>query len=73
MKNFGKDVLVPYRLASRFTNNAGAKYNALNIQGVAYDGTPITGQWKMDNLSSVELVITPDKSKWSKVCVLRNE
>ncbi len=60
----------PYRLASRFTNNAGARYNALNIQGVAYDGTPITGQWKMDNLSSVELVITPDKSKWSKVCVL---
>lgn len=60
----------PYRLASRFTSNAGAKFSANILQGVAYDGTPINGTWNLNNLSSVELVLTPDKSKWTRVCVL---
>ncbi|MCB9251456.1 MAG: hypothetical protein H6605_03265 [Flavobacteriales bacterium] len=62
--------IAPYRLASRFTNNAGARYNAQVIQGIAYDGTPMNSTWGMDNLSSVDLVITPDRTKWSKVNVL---
>lgn len=62
--------IAPYRLASRFTSNAGAKFTAAVIQGIAYDGTPINATWGLNNLSSVELVITPDRSKWSKVCVL---
>lgn len=60
----------PYRLASRFTGNAGAKFTATQIQGVAYDATPITNQWLLNQMSSVELVITPDKTKWTRSCVL---
>lgn len=60
----------PYVLASRFISNAGARYTATQLQGVAYDGTPINGTWGLNRLSGVELVITPDKSKWSKVNVL---
>ena len=60
----------PYRLASRFTSNAGAMFQATQIQGVAFDGTPINSTYNLSNLSSVELVITPDKSKWTRSCVL---
>ncbi|MFM9945895.1 MAG: hypothetical protein ACKVQB_11770 [Bacteroidia bacterium] len=61
----------PYRLASRFTNNAGAKFNATQIQGVAFDNSPVNNaQWGLNQLSSVEFVITPDKSKWTRACVV---
>jgi hypothetical protein len=62
--------VAPYRLASRFTGNAGAKFTATVIQGVAYDATPINATWGLNQLSGVELVLTPDKSKWTRSCVL---
>ncbi len=61
----------PYRLTSRFTGNAGAKFTANQIQGVGFDGSPVNNaQWALNQLSSVELVITPDRSKWTRSCVL---
>lgn len=60
----------PYRLASRFTSNAGAKFGATQIQGVAFDGTPTNSQWGLNQLSSIEFVITPDQKKWTRSCVL---
>ncbi|MCC6721893.1 MAG: hypothetical protein IT243_06795 [Bacteroidia bacterium] len=61
----------PYRLASRFINSGGsAKIPATSLQGIAYDGTPINNTWGLNHLSSIDLVITPDVTKWSKVCVL---
>ncbi|NUM31751.1 MAG: hypothetical protein HUU47_05440 [Bacteroidetes bacterium] len=61
----------PYRLASRYINSGGsAQIPATSLQGVAYDGTPINNTWGLNHLSSVDLVITPDITKWSKVCVL---
>ena len=60
----------PYRLASRFTGNAGAKFSSSQIQGVAYDATPQNNTWGLNQLSGVELVITPDKSKWTRACVI---
>ncbi len=62
--------IAPYRLASRFTNNAGAKYGSTTIQGVAFDATPINSTWGLNHLSGVELVLTADKSKWTRACVL---
>ncbi len=61
--------IAPYRLASRYTSNS-KKYQAVTTQGLAVDETVIGGTWGLQHLSGVELVITDDKSKWSKVCVI---
>lgn len=64
----------PYRLASRniestATPSPNRAYTA--VQGVAYNGTRPNAHWaNLDNLSSIDLVITPDESKWSQCLVL---
>ncbi|MCB0733073.1 MAG: hypothetical protein H6608_09380 [Flavobacteriales bacterium] len=64
----------PYRLASRNiyqgeATTIGTPYTG--VQGVAFNGTHPEADWhKIDNLSSIDLVITRDKSKWSKCLVL---
>ncbi len=64
----------PYRLASRNilpgeATTIARPYTA--VQGIAYNGTHPEGDWHdLGNLSSVDIVITRDKSKWSKCVVL---
>lgn len=64
----------PYRLASRniYPGEATTISRPFTlVQGVAYNGTHPEGDWhSLSNLSSVDIVITRDKSKWSKCIVL---
>lgn len=66
--------IAPYRLASR-----NIEYNAnpqpdrpyTLVQGVAYNGTRPNAHWaNLDNLSSVDVVLTKDESKWTQCLVL---
>ena len=66
--------IAPYRLASKnIPSNASPQpeRNYTLVQGVAYQGTQPPAHWfNLDNLASVDIVITPDKSKWSQCLVL---
>ena len=66
--------IAPYRLASKnIPANASPQpeRNYTLVQGVAYQGTQPPAHWfNLDNLASVDLVITPDESKWSQCLVL---
>lgn len=60
--------VAPYRLASNSASAASPGRPSQYVQAVAYGliGNNTIG---LDNLSSVDLVITPDKSKWSE-CIM---
>jgi len=47
----------PYRFASHFNDGPGISSSITNLA-------------KLENLNSVDIVITADKSKWSRVCVV---
>ena len=66
--------IAPYRLVSKnipstATPQPDLPYNG--VQGVAYQGTQPPSHWfNLDNLSSIDLVLTPDEWKWSQCLVL---
>lgn len=62
--------LAPYRLASRNRGSGAGRPDNLN-QGPAFDGARTPNEWGyISNISSVDIVLTPDESKWTKVLVL---
>ncbi len=66
--------IAPYRLVSRniaFTANSQPERDYNLVQGVAYNGIRPSRDWNnINNLSSVDIVLTPDESKWSQCLVL---
>ncbi|MBI1307141.1 MAG: hypothetical protein GC181_11115 [Bacteroidetes bacterium] len=68
--------IAPYRLASRDIYPADQNDPPIErpftlVHGIAYNGAHPENPWHdLSNLSSVDIVITPDKSKWSKCLVL---
>lgn len=60
----------PYRLASKNPTSATPQRPARLVQGVAFSGGATTPDWSLANLQSIDLVITPDKSKWTKCVVV---
>lgn len=67
--------IAPYRLASRniYSEDVTSPPSlpANGVQGVAFNGPRIINDWhNLENLSSVDIVFTKDKSKWSQCLVL---
>jgi hypothetical protein len=66
--------IAPYRLASRNIDPSATpqpERTSNQVQGMAYNGARSPLYWNnLDNLSSIDLVLTPDKSKWSQCLVL---
>jgi len=67
--------IAPYRLASRniYSEDVTSPPSlpANDVQGVAFNGPRIINDWhNLENLSSVDIVFTKDKSKWSRCLVL---
>lgn len=60
----------PYRLASRNTIAGTPQRNNRLVQGFAFEGATNTPDWSLANLNSIDLVITPDKSKWTRCVVI---
>ncbi len=59
-------IVAPYALASRaiYSTPQNATY------GIAYAGSQVGFDNRLSDLQSVELVITPDRTKWSRAIVL---
>jgi hypothetical protein len=57
----------PYRLCARKSKNP---QTGVSAYGLAWDNTVALSLNKMENLASVDIVLTPDKSKWTRSCVL---
>jgi len=67
--------IAPYRLASRNISPADVTappaLPSNNVQGVAFNGPRIVNDWhNLENLSSIDLVFTRDKSLWTQCIVL---
>jgi len=67
--------IAPYRLASRniYSEDVTSPPSlpANGVQGVAFNGPRIINDWhSLDNLASVDIVFTRDKSKWTQCLVL---
>lgn len=61
--------IAPYRLASRNRGSGAGRPDNLN-QGPAFDGGRVAREWStLKNLQSVDIVLTPDQSKWTRVLV----
>ncbi|MBO6516493.1 MAG: hypothetical protein JJ975_08065, partial [Bacteroidia bacterium] len=64
----------PYRLASRNIESTATPQPERAytlVQGIAYNGTRPNAHWaNLDNLSSIDFVLTPDESKWTQCLVL---
>ncbi len=56
----------PYRLCA-YSNYSATKGNTF---GPALNSTTATSNNRMENLSSIDIVFTPDKSKWTRSAVL---
>jgi hypothetical protein len=67
--------IAPYRLASRNIYSADVttapSLPANGVQGPAFNGTRIASDWHdLENLASVDIVLTKDESKWTQCLVL---
>lgn len=60
----------PYRLVATKAYNAGPP--AKNTFGMGWDGTDsyVKRDARLENLSSIDLVLTSDKTKWTRACVV---
>lgn len=61
--------IAPYKLASRNIDGATGRTPQL-VQGPAWNGArPASEFGNLNNVNSIDLVFTPDQSKWTKVIV----
>ncbi len=56
----------PYKMTARKSQVSATDFG----YGLAWDNAASANMNKFENLASVDLVITPDKSKWTRCCVI---